>query len=132
MVYCWRSSSASANRKRKSSSLQNSSMVQKKLLTPQTSRNVRHVAPSRRSLAGHRAHTGKRRWSQAEFGVAIPLGCIQGDVVLVEKKESSPLTLKISALVLRPSVPSAPEEKRLCNRRWHKVVLVATPEIPLM
>src|SRR5882762_1977095 len=45
-------------------------------------------------------------------------------------RRSSPFTLKIRALVLRPSPPSTPDVNRLWRRNVAYVVLVATPEIP--
>ena len=88
IVYCWRSSSASANRKGSSSSWQNCSSVQKKEVTPPWRPATSGVADGSSRRGG--AQTAMLRNGpdgQVEVGVLGPLLVGQLGVLVVEEEE---------------------------------------------
>jgi hypothetical protein len=72
---------------------------------PDVGRGVGVARPGR----GHDADAAERAGLQAEQAVALALGLVEAGVGWSRKSRSSPLTLKISALVLAVAAPSTPE-----------------------
>ena len=106
IVYCWRSSSASANRKGSSSSSQNCSSVQKKEVTPpwRPATSGAAVGSSRRGGAHtarlRKAPTGRSRWAYLARSSSASWVFSWS-----RNSRSSPFTLKIRAFVLTASLP---------------------------